>query len=196
MTARAPRPATLEDLLVLPEDEQKRFELVDGEIAERGATTGRHGRAQFRLSAFAVTFDRRSGGPGPGGWWFATEADIWFDAANTFKPDVAGWRRERVAEQPDEFPIRERPDWVCEILSTNRAHDLVRKKRVYHRYGVPHYWILDPVEGTLSVLRRAEEGYVEVLSAERQEVVRAEPFDAVTLHVGFLFGDEASPATE
>jgi len=49
---------------------------------------------------------------------------------------------------------------------------------------------VDPVEGTLSVLRRAEAGYVEVLSAERHEVVRAEPFESVTLHVGFLFGDE------
>lgn len=49
---------------------------------------------------------------------------------------------------------------------------------------------MDPVEGTLSVLRRAEAGYVEVLSAERHEVVRAEPFESVTLHVGFLFGDE------
>ncbi len=196
MTGRAPRPATLEDLLVLPDDEQRRFELIDGELAERGATSGEHGTGQFKLSVFVGPFDRRSGGPGPVGWWFGTEVDVWFDAANTFRPDVAGWRRDRAKERPRGIPIRERPDWVCEILSTNRGHDVVRKKRVYHRHEVGHYWIVDPVEGTLSVLRWTADGYTEVLSAERHEVVRAEPFEAVTLHVGFLFGDEADEPSD
>jgi hypothetical protein len=30
---------------------------------------------------------------------------------------VAGWRRERMPEMPDDEPIRVVPDWVCEILS-------------------------------------------------------------------------------
>jgi Uma2 family endonuclease len=55
---------------------------------------------------------------------------------------------------------------------------------------VPHYWILDPAEETLAVYRWTPEGYTEILSAERGERVRAEPFDAIPLQVGFLFGDE------
>jgi hypothetical protein len=38
-----------------------------------------------------------------------------------------------------------------------------------------------------------EAGYVEVLSAERGERVRAEPFDAVELSVDALFGDSDDP---
>ena len=34
------------------------------------------------------------------------------------------------------------------------------------------------------------DGYVEVLIAERGETVRAEPFDAIELRVGVLFGDD------
>jgi hypothetical protein len=34
------------------------------------------------------------------------------------------------------------------------------------------------------------DGYLEVLSAERGQLVRAEPLDAVELPVGGLFGDE------
>lgn len=83
-----------------------------------------------------------------------------------------------------------RPDWVGEILSTNRSNDLIKKKRVYHRSGVPHYWIIDPTEEILLVNRWTPDGYVEILSAERGETVRAEPFDAISLQVGIFFGDD------
>jgi Uma2 family endonuclease len=82
------------------------------------------------------------------------------------------------------------PDWICEILSTNRSNDLVKKKRVYHQCQIPHYWIIDPAEQTLAVHRWSPDGYTEVLAAQREEVVRAEPFDAVELSVGVLFGDD------
>jgi len=136
-------------------------------------------------------YDRRQGTPErPGGFLFATEVDLFFDEENVLRPDVAGWRRERLARIPDEFPVRVLPDWTCEILSTNRRNDLIRKKRVYHRYRISHDWILDPEEGSLSVFRWNTDGYTEVLSAERGERVRAEPFDALEISVGFLFGDD------
>jgi Uma2 family endonuclease len=182
--------STLEDLLAIPEEERRKLELVDGVIVERGAASGEHGGAQFKLCARIDPFDRRPGGRWPGGWWFATEVDVYFDAANTFRPDVAGWRRERAPERPQGIPILLRPDWVCEILSTNRRNDLVKKKRAYHRHQVPHYWIVDPAEETLSVYRWAPEGYLEILTAERGERVQPEPFEAIPLPVGVLFGDE------
>ena len=40
------------------------------------------------------------------------------------------------------------------------------------------------------VYRWAADGYVEILVAERGEVVRAEPFEAIPLTVGVLFGDD------
>ena len=64
------------------------------------------------------------------------------------------------------------------------------KKRVYHRFEIPHYWILDPEEETLSVHRYGPDGYIEVLTAVRGERVRAEPFAAIALAVGVFFGDE------
>jgi Uma2 family endonuclease len=83
-----------------------------------------------------------------------------------------------------------RPDWVCEILSTNRRNDLIRKKRVYHQYGVPHHWIIDPGEETLAVERWSPDRYVEVLVAERGERVSAEPCGAIEFSVGVFFGDD------
>ena len=190
MPGPAEKRATTDDLFAIPEAD-RRHELIEGVIEPKGAASGRHGAAQRKLSAHVDPFDRRPGGGGPGGWWFATEVDVFFDPANTFRPDVVGWRRDRVPRQPEEVLVEVRPDWVCEILSTNRRNDLVRKKRVYHRHQVPHYWILDPDEGTLTVYRWSADGYVELLVAEHGEEVRPEPFEAIPLRVGALFGDEA-----
>lgn len=89
------------------------------------------------------------------------------------------------------MPVTIRPDCVSEILSKNKRNDLIKKKRVYHRHQVGHYWILDPVEETLAVYRWHSDGYVEVLIADGTETVRAEPFDAIELRIGVLFGDDA-----
>src|SRR5690349_13939149 len=107
---KLPGRATLADLLALDEDVRRRYELIGGELVERGAATARHGRAQLRIGRLLGPFDRRSGPPDrPGGWIFGTDVDVYFDEKNTLRPDVAGWRRERLAELPEEFPVRTLP---------------------------------------------------------------------------------------
>jgi Uma2 family endonuclease len=66
--------------------------------------------------------------------------------------------------------------------------------RLYHRAAIPHYWIVDPRDATMTVMRWSEDGYITLLRAERGETVRAEPFDAIEFAVGVLFGDD--PAGE
>ena len=183
-------PFTLADWLAQPEE--RRFELIDGELIEKAAPSLRHGRAQGRVgAAIGSPFDRRPGGPhGPGGWWIATEVEIVLDGSG-FRPDLAGWRRERLPELPAERPVEVRPDWLCEIVSeSNRSVDTVKKLRRYHQAGVPHYWILDPSTRSLTVYRNGPDGYVAALVAEAGEVVRAEPFDAIEISVSELLGDD------
>jgi Uma2 family endonuclease len=182
-------PATMADLLAIPEGERN-HEVIDGVLLAKEAASGRHGGAQFELCARLGPYNRSADRP-PGGWWLATEVEVLFEDTQVFKPDVVGWRRDRLAELPAVVPTSVLPDWLCEILSpSNRRRDLVQKKPVYHRHRVPHYWIVDPAAETLSVNRWHPDGYVEVLIAERVERVRAEPFDGVDLQVGVLFGDD------
>ena len=183
------RTATVAELLAIPE-EHRRHELIDGVLVEKEAASGRHGGAQVRIARRLGPYDRRPGGSSPGGWWFATEVEIQLADGQVFRPDVAGWRRERMAALPDVVPISLRPDWVCEILSKNRRNDLITKKRAYHRDEVGHYWLIDPVEETLAVHRWHPDGYVEVLIADRDERVHAEPFEAIEIRVAVLFGDD------
>ncbi|MBX3193251.1 MAG: Uma2 family endonuclease [Labilithrix sp.] len=71
----------------------------------------------------------------------------------------AMWKHERTPERPRGRPIRIRPDWVCEILSSSNArNDLGIKPAAHHRTGVPHYWIVDPARETLTVYRSSSDG--------------------------------------
>jgi Uma2 family endonuclease len=192
MSAASPRkPATALDLLALPGD--ARIEVIDGGLVEKAAPSAEHGDAQLGLGGLLRTsFHRRRDGVGPpGGWWTLSEVDVELAEHDVFRPDLVGWRRERMPARPSGRPIRVRPDWICEILSPSNAKtDRVDKLRVLQRVGVPHYWIVDPERELLTVHRWTESGYVVALSAGRGEVVRAEPFDAIELRVGLLFGDE------
>ena len=53
------------------------------------------------------------------------------------------------------------PDIVVEILSSDRAHDLVFKRRIYAEAGVREYWIFDPVNDTVLLLELQGNQYVE-----------------------------------
>ena len=172
-------PHTVADWLALPDG--ARIELIDGELVEKAAPTFEHGLAQLHTgSAISEVYNRRPRNPGgPGGWWIVTEVDILLDGRG-FRPDIAGWRRTQLPTPPKERPVAVRPDWICEIVSdSNRTTDTVTKLRRYHLAGVPHYWILDQVDGTLTVHRHLEDGYLVALRAERTERVRAEPFDSL-----------------
>lgn len=152
-----------------------------------------HGDAQVTLGALLYPFKRKAGGPrGPGGWWLMSEVELWYEhSAEAYRHDLVGFRRDRVPERPTGVPVRERADWVCEILSPSTArYDLVQKQRTMHAHGVPHYWIVNPEHQTLVVLRHGPDAYVNVLNAGVGDIVRAEPFDAIELDVGELFGHE------
>jgi len=193
MSSRAPgrSPATVTDLLAIPPDE--RFhEIIDGELVRKAMPSFEHGDAQSALvSRIKGPFQRRSGGDLPGGWWIGTEVEVELAPSHVYRPDVVGWRRERVPARPRGTPVAIRPDWICEVLSpSNPGTDRVKKLNHYHQFEVPHYWIVDPMEESLSVFRWTAEGYLLVLAASRDARVHAEPFEAVELSVGALFGED------
>lgn len=169
------------------------FEVHDGELVRKAEPSAEHGDAQAGLAeAIRGRFHGPPNGPkGPGGWWILTEVDVELAPPDVYRPDLCGWRRDRVLERPTGRPVRIRPDWVCEILSPANARiDLVKKLDGYRRSGVPHYWIVDPTTETLTVHRLTPDGYLIALRAERGQTARAEPFEAIEIRVGTLFGED------
>src|SRR5262245_23831907 len=132
--------ATAKDLLLLPDD--ARAEVIEGQIVYK-VTSGEHGNAQGGIiEQLRPSFHRKAGGSRPGGWWILPEVEIQLSLTEVYRPDVAGWKRERVPQCPHGRPQTVVPDWVCEVLSpSNASNDLVKKLRIYHRCDIKHYWV-------------------------------------------------------
>ena len=124
-------PATAADLAALPGD--ARAEVIRGTIVEKASPSFEHGHAQISIGEILKgPFQRGRGGPG--GWWIVTEVEVEFETHEVYRPDLSGWRRDRVPERPRGFPVHIRPDWLCEVLSvTTAANDLGPKLRTHHQ---------------------------------------------------------------
>ena len=159
---------------------------------EKATPSPTHSFAEGKVVEAVHAFNRRPGGRGPGGWWIFPEIHVEYSTGEIYCHDVAGWRRDQLEARPTAWPVRTRPDWVCEIVSPkHERNDLVVKPRTLHVAEVRHYWLVDPEELILLVHRWSADGYTVVQRASAGETIRAEPFSEIELHVGMLFGDDA-----
>jgi Uma2 family endonuclease len=182
-------PATYEDLVALPAHVVG--EIVAGELYATPRPAPRHAAAASGLGgALHGPFDRGRGGPG--GWVILFEPELHL-GLDVLVPDLAGWRRERMPRLPDEAFFSTAPDWICEVVSPSTAAlDRVKKLAAYAREGVPHVWFVDPLAKTLEVLRLGAGRWELALTAAAEDVVRAEPFDALGLDLTALWGEPPS----
>lgn len=179
--------ATYDDLLALPED--VRAEVLSGEVVASPAPLPRHSKVQGAARRFlGGPFDDDDGRGGPGGWWIFVEVDVALGAHDIVRPDLAGWRRERLPRPGAVRPIHVIPDWVCEVLSpATAARDRVTKRALYARAGVLHYWLIDPAARVLEALALRDGTWIDVGSYDDTSTARIAPFDAIELDVGRLF---------
>lgn len=187
MATPAPKLATYADLLALPED--VRAEVLAGEVVVSPSPSPRHATVQRTVSRFVGgPFHDDDGRGSPGGWWILVEVDVALGPNDVVRPDLSGWRRERLPRPGATRPIEVVPDWVCEVLSpSTAARDRVAKRALYARAGVAHYWLIDPEARVLEALALRDGVWVEIGAYDDSATVRIAPFDAIELEVGRLF---------
>lgn len=101
---------------------------------------------------------------------------------------MSGWRKDRVPTFPTMQPVNIRPDWICEGVSPRTAvRDQSTKRATYQKSGVPWYWLADPQNRTLTVLRLASEGYVVEHTVGDEGLVALPPFEAVAIDLSQIF---------
>ena len=180
----APRRATYADLLRVPD--HLVAEIIDGELVTSPRPASPHARAASRIFAdLDGPFDLPPGSSGaPGGWWLLFEPELHL-GEDVLVPDLAGWRRERMATLPNVAAFTQAPDWVCEVVSpATGAVDRGRKMRIYARESVGNLWLVDPLARTLEVYRLESARWVVVSTHAGADRIRAEPFDAIELDPG------------
>jgi Uma2 family endonuclease len=186
------RRATYQDVIDAPE--HMVAEILDGELFLSPRPAMRHAFAMSGLFGDLFSPFQRGRG-GPGGWIIVVEPELHF-ADDVIVPDLAGWKRERMPRMPDTAFLDLAPDWLCEVLSPSTARiDRRKKLRIYAREGVSYVWLLDPIKRELEIyrLRSGELALVNVHGDD--EVVRAEPFEAIELELAPLWTVPDVPAT-
>ena len=111
-------------------DDTVRGEYIDGELVMSPSPTGPHQDAAARLWV-ALQAASPSGTRARLAW-------SWMVGTDEFIPDVI------VFEETDEtIRLTAMPHLAVEVLSTDRAADLIRKFSKYATAGLPNYWIVD-----------------------------------------------------
>jgi Uma2 family endonuclease len=142
------------DYLLLPED--KRYEIVDGDLCVVAAPNIRHQRISRELLDNLLHYVRN----GNLGEVLAAPCDVILSEENVIQPDILFVRNERLGII-SELNLQGAPDLVIEILwAGTRSKDLEIKRKIYARFGVQEYWIVDPDEARVEVLLWSELGYV------------------------------------
>jgi Uma2 family endonuclease len=172
-------PATYDDVLAAPE--HKVAELIDGALYLSPRPSPVHSKTELDLGATLRRWGK------DGGWIILLEPELRL-GANTLVPDLAGWRRERLADRPSTTYLTITPDWVCEVKSPSTA-TLDRKVKMpkYARAGVPWLWLIDPDEQSLEVFRLDAGIYVNAGVYGDDDKVRVEPFTEVELDLADLW---------
>ncbi len=138
---------TYEDYLLLPED--KRYELLEGELLVTPAPTARHQRILLKLAVRLSVHSETNGL----GQVLPAPTDVILSSDNVVQPDVMYIVRQRLSIIHPNGGVHGAPDLVVEVLSPSTAsRDQVLKRKLYGKYGVREYWVVDPASSTIEVL--------------------------------------------
>jgi Uma2 family endonuclease len=149
-----PGKLTYADLVATPED-GKRYEIIDGKLYVNGSPSTYHQQVSGRLLYQLYTKVELTGR----GWVIQARIDVLLGVNDIVDPDliVILQAHHAIIKEPN---IQGVPDLIVEILSpSTRNVDRGEKRRLYERYGVPEYWLVDPDTHTVEQLVLEREGY-------------------------------------
>jgi Uma2 family endonuclease len=173
---------TYRDYVALPDD-GRRYEIHDGELSVTPAPGLSHQEISKRL--FVVLL-RLVAARGLGEIWYAP-VDVILADDTIVQPDLVYVAADRLAAA-QERGIEGPPTLVIEIVSpTSGQIDRVRKRQLYARHGVPHYWIVDPEARAVEAYVLEAGGYRLALRATGAGPVSPPPFDDLALVPAALF---------
>jgi Uma2 family endonuclease len=143
-----------EDFCGLPND-GKRYEIIDGELFVTPSPLTRHQLVVANLLYYLTDIVKRH----DLGRVYPAPFDVVFSEHDVVEPDmlyVSKARRSVVTERN----VRGAPDLVVEVLSEGTAKiDRTTKLKLYARYGVSEYWVIDPNECSAEIYRLVPGGY-------------------------------------
>ena len=176
---------TVADLDAFPEDDGNRYELIEGELYVSRAPGIPHQRVLLNLEIGLSDYLKRNPVgilvPGAGAIFSDYDAVI---------PDLAFVRHERWDEVVTGDKFTGALDIVIEILSPgtqNRKRDLPAKRKLYAKYAIAEYWIVDSEHQSVLIFRLREQSLEEVATLTGDEELSSPMLPGFQLKVRNIF---------
>ena len=144
---------TVADYLTTPDD--KRYQLLDGELILAPSPTDRHQSIVGHLHVALYEFINSNGL----GRVRLAPLDVFLTEHDVAQPDMLFVSNSRI-DIIAEGKVQGAPDLVVEILSpSTQRYDRGYKQTLYAQHGVQEYWLVDPATETVEVLVLSEQGF-------------------------------------
>lgn len=147
---------TYDDYSLLPND-GKRYEIIEGELFVTPSPNFLHQSVVTNMTYYLSAFLKDH----PLGRVLVSPFDVVFSQLDVVEPDVLYVSKARSSVLTDKN-VQGSPDLVIEVLSLSTAKmDRTTKLKLYARFGVEEYWIIDP-EGPAAEIYRREKGALDL----------------------------------
>lgn len=141
---------TYRDYAIL--DDDKRYELIEGELYMTPSPTSYHQSVLLNLLDFFRAYIRKK----RSGAVFCAPLDVVLTPGDVVQPDILFISNENKGIITEKN-IQGAPDLAVEILSPGSLErDRIVKKYLYEKHGVKEYWIVEPVGKFIEVLTLKE----------------------------------------
>jgi Uma2 family endonuclease len=183
LTAHNDNRFTYEDYLLLPDD--RRVELIEGDFHMTPSASEIHQRISKRLEFKLFQILEEKGEA----LVYDAPLDVVLSDENVVQPDIVIISRARKAIITDTH-IGGAPDVLIEILSPHSLkRDRIIKKKLYARYGVREYWIVDPEARSVEVYIWKNRTLALWQAFPAGSAARSHLFPQVAIDVESLFAD-------
>jgi Uma2 family endonuclease len=172
---------SVEQYLALTAQTNRLLEYTDGVIEVLPMPTDKHQSISLFLLLCFLAFVRPRGGVA-----FYAPLRLEIRPGKFREPDLL------ILTRSDD-PRRQNDYWrgadlVVEIVSPdNPARDLEEKPRDYAEAGIPEYWIVNPLDETVTVLTLTDGSYTEYGVFRRGDEARSKLLDGFTVRVDQIF---------
>lgn len=175
---------TYEDYVLFPDD-GRRHELIDGDHYVTPSPITKHQKISGNLfgSLFIYINETKSG------QLLLAPMDVVLSDLDVVQPDLLfiSNKKDSIITEKN---IQGAPDLAVEILSdSSRKTDEIIKRKLYERYHVGEYWIIDPELETIKIYRLTDQRYARTaeLSTETHDTLTTPLFPNWALLLSALF---------
>jgi Uma2 family endonuclease len=174
---------TYEDYLKINDDNQ--YELIGGELILVPAPKTVHQEVSTNLIYAISDFIRKN----KLGKLFHAPTDVVLSETEKPQPDIFYISANRL-DIITEDCIKGAPDLVIEVLSPSTAsRDRVEKSRIYYKFGVKEYWIVDPAAKVIEVFISGEKNWNRVEAYDKDEILVSPLLPGLQIELKSIFGE-------